>query len=132
VSDAGSIKMWLLVFVVLVSVGFGTLVGVGCALGANQCLFTKHKVQTSTDGQTLYLTNCVLCHGINGEGGRADAPSLRSGAATELSLEQLEAKIAKGRPFFMPSFSRKAHPPGPLTDAQIAAVARYVMTLRTS
>jgi mono/diheme cytochrome c family protein len=130
-SEAGSIKTWVLAFVVLCGVGFGTLVGVGCAVGANQCPFTKHKAQTSTNGQTLYLTNCVLCHGINGEGGRGDAPPLRSGDAVTLSLTQLEQKIAKGKPFFMPSFSKKAHPPGPLDDAQIAAIAQYVVTLRT-
>lgn len=130
-SDAGSIKIWLIVFVVLVGVGFATLVGVGCAVGANHCPFTKNRPQTSSDGQALYLTNCVLCHGIYGEGGRADAPPLRSGDATTLTLAQLEQKIARGKPFFMPPFSKNNHPPGPLDDAQIEAVARYVVRLRT-
>ena len=77
-SETGSIKMWVLAFVVLCGIGFGTLVGVGCAVGANQCPFSKHKAQTSLDGQTLYQTNCIGCHGVNGEGGHGDAPALRS------------------------------------------------------
>jgi mono/diheme cytochrome c family protein len=128
-SEAGSIKMWVLVFVILCVVGFGTLVGVGCAVGANQCLFTKHTAQTSLDGQTLYQTNCIGCHGVAGEGGRGDAPALRSGQAASLTLAQIEAKIANGKPFFMPAYSKKKH--GPLSDAQIAAVAQYVISLRT-
>ncbi len=127
-SETGSIKMWVLAFVVLCGIGFGTLVGVGCAVGANQCPFSKHKAQTSLDGQTLYQTNCIGCHGVNGEGGHGDAPALRSGNATTLTLAQIEAKIANGKPFFMPAYSKKKH--GPLSDAQIAAVAQYVISLR--
>ena len=129
-SEIGSIKIWILVFVVLFGVGTVALVGIGCAVGANQCPFTKHE-QTSLDGKVLYETNCILCHGINGEGRCCDAPPLRSGDATKLTLAQVEAKIANGKPFFMPAFSKKK-PGGPLNDAQIAAVARYVITLRTA
>jgi mono/diheme cytochrome c family protein len=67
-SEAGSIKMWVLAFAILCAVGFGTLVGVGCAVGANQCPFSKHTAQTSLDGQTLYQTNCIGCHGVTGQG----------------------------------------------------------------
>jgi mono/diheme cytochrome c family protein len=128
-SEAGAIKAWVLAFVVLVGVGFGTLIGVGCALGANQCPFTKHKPQTTTNGMVLYENNCAVCHGINGEGKCCDAPPLRSGNATTLALAQIEAKIANGKPFFMPAYSKKKH--GPLSDAQIAAVAQYVISLRS-
>jgi mono/diheme cytochrome c family protein len=129
-SEAGAVKTWILAFVVLVVVGFGTLVGVGCVVGANQCLFTKHKPQTSTDGQTLYAANCIACHGIRGEGGQGDAPPLRSGDATTLSVAEIEKKIANGKPFFMPAYSTRKH--GPLNDAQIAALAQYVITLRSN
>ena len=128
-SDAGAIKVWVLAFVVLVGVGFGTLVGVGCAFGANQCPFTKHKAQTSLDGMVLFQNNCIVCHGVSGEGRCCDAPELRAGAATKLTLAQIEAKIANGKPFFMPAYSKKKH--GPLNDAQIQALARYVISLRT-
>ena len=129
-SDAGSIKTWVLVFVVLFGVGTVALVGIGCAVGANQCPFTKHKALTSTDGMTLYQSTCIGCHGSRGEGGTADAPPLRSGTGATLTLAQIEAKIANGKPFFMPAYSKKKH--GPLNDAQIEAVARYVISLRTS
>ena len=122
--------MWVLVFVVLFGVGTVALVGIGCAVGANQCPFVKHKPLTTTDGRTLYQTTCIGCHGASGEGGRADAPPLRSGDAATLTLAQIESKIANGKPFFMPAYSKKK-PGGTFTDAQIHAVAEYVITLRT-
>jgi mono/diheme cytochrome c family protein len=129
-TEAGSIKMWVLAFVLLAGAGFGALVGIGCAIGANACPFTKQTAQTSTDGRTLYLANCALCHGINGEGTK-NAPSLRSGEGGTLDLAAVEKKIEKGRPFFgMPAFSKSLK--GPFTDQQIQAVAKYVLTLRSN
>ena len=128
-SEIGSIKIWVLVFIALFAVGTVALVGIGCAVGANQCPFVKHKALTTTDGMTLYQSTCIGCHGASGQGGRADAPPLRSGEAATLTLAQLEAKIANGKPFFMPAYSKKK-PGGTFTDAQIEAVARYVITLR--
>jgi mono/diheme cytochrome c family protein len=128
-SEIGSIKVWVLVFIVLFAVGTVALVGIGCAVGANQCPFVKHKAQTSLDGKVLYETNCILCHGVSGEGRCCDAPPLRSGDAATLTLAQIEAKVANGKPFFMPAYSKKK-PGGTFTDAQIEAVARYVISLR--
>src|SRR5205085_3594822 len=109
---------WVLVFVVLFGVGTVALVGIGCAVGANQCPFVKHKAVTSLDGKFLFVEeNCVACHGVKGEGRCCDAPPLRSGAATTLTIQQLEAKIANGKPFFMPAYSKKK-PGGRLSDAQ--------------
>jgi mono/diheme cytochrome c family protein len=129
VSDAGAIKTWVLVFVALFAVGTVALVGIGCAVGANQCPFTKHDTLTSMDGMTLYQSTCIGCHGARGQGGTADAPPLRSGDAATLTLAEIEAKIANGKPFFMPAYSKKKH--GPLSDDQIQAVAEYVISLRT-
>ena len=130
-SEVGSIKAWLLVFVLLFGVGVVALVGIGCAVGANQCPFVKHKQLTSTDGMVLYReANCIACHGINGEGRCCDAPPLRSGDSTKLTLAQIEARIANGKPFFMPAYSKKKH--GPLSDAQITALAEYVISFRSS
>jgi len=130
-NDAGSIKVWVLVFVLLFGVGVVALVGIGCAVGANQCPFLKHKEITSTDGMVIFReANCIACHGISGEGRCCDAPPLRSGDATKLTLAQIEARIANGKPFFMSAYSKKKH--GPLSDAQIEAVARYVISLRTA
>src|SRR6266508_687838 len=109
--EAGSIRMWLLAFVLLAGAGFGALVGIGCAIGANACPFTKQVAQTSTDGRTLFLANCAVCHGINGEGTNA-APPLRSGEAAMLDLAAVEKKIQKGRPFMgMPAFSKSLKGP---------------------
>ena len=130
-NDIGSIKVWVLIFVVLFAVGTVALVGIGCAVGANQCPFTKHKPVTTTDGMALYQSTCIGCHGAKGEGGTADAPPLRSGAATTLTLAQIESKIANGKPFFMPAYSKKK-PGGAWNDAQIRAVAEYVLSLRTA
>ena len=130
-SDVGSIKAWVLVFIALFAIGTVALVGIGCAVGANQCPFGKHKAQTSLDGKVLFETNCIGCHGIRGEGRCCDAPPLRSGDATKLTLAEIESKIANGKPFFMPAYSKKK-PGGPLNDAQIEAVARYVISLRTA
>ena len=129
-SDAGSIKVWVLVFVALFGVGTVALVGIGCAVGANQCPFVKHKALTTTDGMTLYQSTCIGCHGARGEGGTADAPPLRSGEAATMTLPQIEAKIANGKPFFMPAYSKKKKH-GTFSDAQIQAVAEYVISLRT-
>jgi len=130
-NDAGSIKVWVLVFVLLFGVGVVALVGIGCAVGANQCPFLKQKQITSTDGMVIFReANCIACHGISGEGACCDAPPLRSGDATKLTLAQIEARIANGKPFFMPAYSKKKH--GPLSDVQIEAVANYVISLRTT
>src|SRR5438876_9384843 len=122
--EAGGIKAWLLAFVVAAGVGFGGLIGIGCAVGANVCPFSKGAPFTSTDGATIFAHSCAGCHGPSGEGGRG--PSLVAGAGGALTYDQLVSKIAKGRPFYgMPAFefgSRK------LTRAQIESVARYVAT----
>jgi len=124
-NENGAVKLWILAFVAIFVVGTGVLVGIGCALGANSCPFTKHEPVTTTDGHTLYLAmSCAACHGLGGEGGRG--PALKSGDAAELTLEQLKGKIANGKPLAgMPAFKRS------LNAAQIEAVARYVLGLRS-
>ena len=123
----GSVKVWLLAFVVCAVVGFGALVGIGCGLGANACPFSKSAGITSTDGMTLYDQTCILCHGKDGKGLRG-APSLVDGEAASFSLSELETKIARGKPLAgMPAFSK---PPYHLSSEQIHAVAQYVLSLR--
>jgi mono/diheme cytochrome c family protein len=119
----GSVKVWVLAFVVAAGVGFGAIVGIGCALGANACPFSKPKPFTSTDGEVIWLARCAFCHGRDGKGDRG--PSLVTGEAAGFTLEELESKIARGKPLAgMPMFKRE------LTQQQIEAVARYVMKLR--
>ena len=122
-AEAGAAKAWILAFVVLVGVGFGTLVGVGCLVGANTCPGHSRPKQTSNDGKTLYLNNCAACHGIDGKGSRG--PSLVSGPLGTLSADELVPKISKGKPLAgMPRFRKE------LSQTQINAVASYVVSLR--
>ena len=122
--ERGSVKAWVLAFVVAAATGFGALVGVGCAVGANVCPFSHSAPFTSTDGATIFAARCAQCHGPAGEGGRG--PSLVSGDGGALAYDELVDKISHGRPFYgMPAFkfgSRK------LSQQQIEAVARYVAT----
>jgi mono/diheme cytochrome c family protein len=125
VIDDGRARVWVLAFVVAAASGFGILVGVGCALRANACPFTKGKVVTTTDGRQLYGMDCAVCHGLNGEGGRG--PSLTRGEAAKFSEVELGKKISQGRPFYgMPAFKRS------LSETQISAIARYIISLRGS
>jgi mono/diheme cytochrome c family protein len=121
--DAGSIKAWVLAFVLASGLGFGALIGIGCAIGANACPFGETAKETSTDGREIFLRNCAVCHGPQGEGDRG--PSLVSGRAAGYTLAELEAKISRGRPFAgMPRYK------GELTEQQIRAVAEAVVALR--
>ena len=123
-SEDGRALTWLLAFVAAAGLGFGALVGIGCAIGANACPFTEPDRIATTDGRALWNAKCIHCHGMSGAGTNA-GPSLVSGPSGSLTEQDLRAKIARGRPFAgMPRFK------GELTDAQIAAVARYVLELR--
>lgn len=116
--------IWVLAFLVASVAGFAILVGVGCAIGANTCPFGEKRVETSTDGATIFARNCALCHGVDAAGTQ-NAPSLIAGSAATLSLDDLEYKIGRGRPFAgMPAFKRD------FSDEQIAAVAGYLVELR--
>ena len=120
----GSVKMWLLAFVVAAGVGFGTLVGVGCVVNANVCPFGDNQKISATEGREIWIqASCFACHGAEGQGGRG--PSLVTGRPATYTLDELRSKIARGKPLAgMPMFKRE------LTPAQIEAVARYVIQLR--
>ena len=123
-SERGSVKAWILAFVLMAGLGLGAFIGIGCLVDANTCPGSSPPKQTSTDGETLFLANCAACHGIDGSGSRG--PSLISGPGGELSLEELMARISNGKRLAgMPKFE------GVLTEEQIQAVAGYVIELRT-
>jgi mono/diheme cytochrome c family protein len=124
VSERGSVKAWVLAFVLMAGLGLGAFIGIGCLVDANTCPGSSKPKQTSTDGETLYLANCAACHGIDASGSRG--PSLVSGPGGELSLEELMARINNGKRLAgMPKFE------GVLNEQQIRAVAEYVVELRT-
>lgn len=121
-SERGSVKAWVLAFVITAGVGLGGLIGIGCLVDANVCPGSSPR-QESTDGATLFIANCAACHGQRGEGGRG--PSLVSGTPASYTVEELVSKISRGKPLAgMPAFKRG------LTEEQIRAVAEYVISLR--
>ncbi len=130
-SQSGKVRTWIIAWIVSAVAGIGILAGIGCAVSANACIFKKSKPVTTTDGQALYLSFCISCHGRFGEGG--NGPSLRSGAAAGYDLDTLMDKIRDGKPLAgMPKFGKGAVGRQALTPAQIRAVAEYVMTLRAT
>jgi mono/diheme cytochrome c family protein len=122
--EEGAARAWVLAFILMAGVGIGTLVGVGCLVGANVCPGKAQPKITATDGREIYVrAGCAGCHGNNGEGGRG--PSLVSGRLASLSVEELSSRIANGKRLAgMPKFEDQ------LTPAQIRSVAQYVVTLR--
>lgn len=123
--EDGAARAWILAFILVAGVGIGTLIGVGCLLGANTCPGSSSPEITATDGREIYVrANCAGCHGPEGRGGRG--PSLVSGPLASLSQNELAARISNGKRLAgMPKFE------GRLTPAQIRAVAEYVVTLRS-
>ena len=122
-NEEGSVKAWILAFVLMAGLGLGGFIGIGCLVGANSCPFSDTPPQSSTDGATLFAANCAICHGLRGEGDRG--PSLISGPISRVDLDELRARIADGKPLAgMPKFERSLNP------EQIDAVAEYVVSLR--
>ena len=70
------------------------------------------------DGQQLFSDNCESCHGIEGAGGHI-GPNLQTSPVAE-NLSRVEQQVRNGGGA-MPAFS------GQLSDAEIAAVAHYVV-----
>lgn len=122
-NDAGLIRTWVIAFVLAATAGFAGLIGIGCAIGANACPFGEKTQITATDGETLWFASCAACHGSDASGGAG--PSLIDGESSDLTLEELQEKISRGKPFKgMPRFK------GDFNEEQIENVARYVVTLR--
>lgn len=124
-SERGSVKIWILGFLVASGIGLGGLIGIGCAIGANACPFGDPSPEPTT-GREVFVANCALCHGIGGAGSEHSpaAPSLVAPPSSELTMAALIAAIESGSPGNMPRFE------GKLTDEQIRMVAEYVVELR--
>jgi quinohemoprotein ethanol dehydrogenase len=122
--EEGAARAWVLAFILLAGVGIGTLVGVGCLVGANTCPGKSRPKITATSGREIYVrASCAGCHGLDGRGGRG--PSLVSGEPASLTVDELASKISRGKPLAgMPRFRND------LSAAQIKAVAEYVVSLR--
>jgi mono/diheme cytochrome c family protein len=99
----------------------------GCGGGDDEAApETTATITTDTevgDGQTasgsqLFSDNCESCHGIEGAGGHI-GPNLQTSPVAE-NLSRVEQQVRNGGGA-MPAFS------GQLSDAEIAAVAHYVV-----
>lgn len=76
---------------------------------------------SKTEGKEIFISaNCVLCHGENGKLMASGSKDLTLSVKTQEEIQQLISK-GKGN---MPAFSKQ------LTEAQIKAVASYVMDFR--
>lgn len=71
-------------------------------------------------GESIYLSNCAVCHGNDGQKGLSGAPMLTE---SELGYEDVVSRIQKGKNA-MPAYE------GLLSKAQIDAVAQYVLTFQ--
>jgi len=73
----------------------------------------SHEV-AATDGKSMYLANCVLCHGDNGKLGVAGAKDL---SVSVLDVTGIKEIIVHGK---------GAMPAAPVNDEQATAIAEYV------
>jgi cytochrome c oxidase cbb3-type subunit III len=99
-----------------------------CLAASSAC--TKHPTEAELQqkrGGDIYTRMCAVCHGINGEGYKADqAPALRNAeylaSATDAFLSE---SIVSGRlGSTMSAWGRKSG--GPLTDPEVDAVIAYL------
>lgn len=84
---------------------------------------TPHAAANLSEGQRVYVRNCVRCHGDQGQGGgEANAADLRSPSAAErLTRERMLGAVSQGVPERkMPGYKQT------LSAEEIAAVVDYV------
>ncbi len=83
---------------------------------------TDKKQIAAIDGKAIYQTNCVACHGVNGDMGVSGAANL---AESQLSLEERIHVLENGREgTAMVSYKTL------LDEAEIEAVAKYTIALQ--
>lgn len=112
----------MLAFLGVSALALGGLIAIGCAIGANACPLSDRKPVAANDGRQIFVAECALCHGINGEGDRG--PSLRSGAGTPAARQEIKGWVEDGSVGLMPRYE------GKLSPQQIEAVTDYVFSLR--
>jgi len=71
-------------------------------------------------GRDVYSIKCATCHGAEGQGGRGKRLNSGQAEAQYPDPADMEDVVSNGKGSGMPSFSDE------LTDAEIAAVVRYV------
>ncbi len=100
-----------------------SLVAYVASLGQGPPVPRPHPERASpAQGLRLYAENCAGCHQIAGQGGVAGAPTVPAlAAATPTEI----AEAIRIGPYAMPDF-----PPSRLSDGQVDAIVRYVVSLR--
>jgi ubiquinol-cytochrome c reductase cytochrome c subunit len=76
-----------------------------------------------SEGRDVFAQSCAGCHSSTGAGGvitGASVPALQRASALQV------AEAVRTGPYLMPSFSA-----GQISDAQLASVARFVLSTRT-
>lgn len=74
---------------------------------------------TSAVGKEIYMANCAVCHGANGEGDKKGIPLTKGHALDHSEAEHIK-QVTDGKGNKMPAFRDK------LTPRQIAEVVKFV------
>jgi cytochrome c oxidase cbb3-type subunit III len=109
-----------------INLGFGSaclLVGVGLLVSS----LAFHAAVPADNGETVFKSNCVMCHGADGKGFEAlKTPDFTSPKwQASLTDKQMRAVIKDGKKgTAMAAFGEK------LSDDQITAVIAYIRSLK--
>ena len=88
---------------------------------SNTVVTTNNADLVFAEGAAVYHSNCVFCHGAEGNKNYRNASDLSKSIASEDGIKQLVLEGSKGK---MPAYKIV------LTDAQIEAVSKFVINLR--
>lgn len=99
---------------------FATII-YACSSSSAETNATADAPKKAVDGEKIYKTYCVTCHGIYGDMGGSGAFDLTK---SKLTLEERIKVISEGRNLMTP-FKEL------LSEEKIKAVAEYIETLRT-
>jgi len=119
-ADVGSIALWRRLYVpALASMGaLAAPVGAGIPAAAQQAAATTN--DSTFDPAQLFASTCGFCHS-NGGRSAGKAPQLMNTARSD---EFIINRIKNGKEGRMPAFGQA------FTDAQIAAIIKYIRSLK--
>jgi mono/diheme cytochrome c family protein len=91
--------------------------------------WTTDDRRPTTDGSTIYTAYCLRCHGADGSGS-SDVPDIRGRGIWKAPEDSVLFVLIFGMATqYSEDSVMRTMPPLPYTDAEIAAVGRYVNTL---
>ncbi|GLQ91101.1 c-type cytochrome [Dyella acidisoli] len=94
---------------------------------------TQDRLRLAPLGKKIYVAQCAMCHGVNGEGKGWDFPPLAANQSIQMSSSVNPIRmvlnggyppgtIRNPRPYGMPPFAQQ------LSDEEVAAVVTYIRT----